>query len=72
MSTIKTPAAADYLGMSVSTLEKSRVSGVGGPPYLKLGRSVRYRCADLDRWLEERVRHNTSAAAPKSALGHAQ
>ena len=48
--------AAAYLGVSPSTLEKSRVSGVllgaAAPAYLRLGsKSIRYRRADLDAWL---------------------
>lgn len=60
-----TKIAAAYLGISKSTLEKMRVNG-GGPPFLKLGRSVRYRADDLDRWLSERVRLNTSGAVDDS------
>jgi predicted DNA-binding transcriptional regulator AlpA len=52
-------AAAKRIGMSVAFLRMARLRGVVGgrtpsPPYLKLGRSVRYDCADLDRWLSER------------------
>ena len=48
---------AQYLDMSVSWLRQSRMNGnrknhTLAPPYVKLGRSVRYLVADLDRWLE--------------------
>jgi excisionase family DNA binding protein len=43
--------AAAYLAMSSHTLRAWRARG-GGPAFHKLGRSVRYRVADLDRWLE--------------------
>lgn len=67
---LDTKAAAKRLGLSASTLEKLRVYG-GGPPYCKLQRSVRYRYADLTRWIEDRVRSNTSAPnAPANAGGH--
>ncbi|MFN3859650.1 MAG: helix-turn-helix transcriptional regulator [Caulobacter sp.] len=52
-------AAAEHLGLSVSTLNKLRVFG-GGPVFLKLGRRVVYDLADLDRWLETKRRRSTS------------
>lgn len=51
--------AADYIGLSASTLNKLRVFG-GGPVFLKLGRRVAYDVADLDVWIAERRRHSTS------------
>jgi excisionase family DNA binding protein len=54
--------AADFLRLSVRTLERLRVSG-GGPIYVKCGRLVRYRQSDLDRWLSSRERHSTSEEA---------
>ncbi|MGZ4954264.1 MAG: helix-turn-helix transcriptional regulator [Methylobacter sp.] len=43
---------ADYLQVSVSTLEKQRsLYPHNHPPYLKLGRCVRYKTADVARWL---------------------
>ena len=47
---LSTEQAAAYVGLSRSTLEKSRVRG-DGPAYLKLGQSVRYRPDDLELWL---------------------
>lgn len=51
--------AADHIGMSVSYLRMDRLRGnVGkrtpGPPYYKIGRSIRYDVRDLDAWLEGR------------------
>lgn len=57
--------AAPYCGVSVSYLRQSRTrhSDIEGPPYLKIGRAVRYRQADLDAWLESHlVRPELSAA----------
>lgn len=53
------PEAAEYLGISASTLAKLRVYG-GGPAFLKLGRKVLYERADLDSWLAERKYQSTS------------
>jgi excisionase family DNA binding protein len=58
-SLLTTKEAAKYLGLSVSTLNKLRLTGEG-PAYFKLGRSVRYRLSDLDIWVEKRRRASTS------------
>lgn len=49
-------AAAIYIGMSVAYLRADRSRGIvggrtPGPAFLRLGRCVRYRRADLDTWL---------------------
>jgi predicted DNA-binding transcriptional regulator AlpA len=59
---MRTPEAADYLGMSESWLNKTRVTG-NGPKYVKLSRAVAYRRSDLDSFLNQRVRNSTSEAA---------
>jgi excisionase family DNA binding protein len=61
---MNTDAAAQYTGLGRSTIEKLRVYG-GGPRYLKLGRSVRYRAEDLDAWLADRVVQSTSDASER-------
>jgi len=52
--------AARYIGMSVAFLRADRMNGhrsgrTPGPPFLQIGRSIRYLASDLDSWLE-RVR----------------
>ena len=56
---LRTSEAADYIGLSKSTLEKLRVTG-GGPEYAALGRVVVYRFEDLDEWVSARKRRSTS------------
>ncbi len=51
--------AANAVGLAPSTLAKLRVRG-GGPPYLKLGRSVRYPQDELLIWRNARIRKSTS------------
>ena len=50
--------AAAYIGLSVAFLRAARCRGLSdrtpSPPYLKLGRAVRYDRADLDAWLDAR------------------
>jgi hypothetical protein len=57
--TVDTEGASRHIGLAVSTLEKLRVSGEG-PPFVKLGRAVRYRVSDLESFLAKRVVHSTS------------
>ena len=66
---MRTPAAARYLGIAESTLNKTRLTGEG-PSFVKVGpRAVAYRRADLDAWLQARVRRSTSdtTATPTAA-----
>ncbi len=54
-----TPQAANYLGLSVSTLNKWRVYGQG-PKFVKLGRAVRYRVEDLVQFAKMCSKSSTS------------
>lgn len=56
---LTTNAAAHYLGISPATLSTWRVRRSDGPNFVKVGRSVRYRCFDLDSWLSCRVHSHT-------------
>jgi len=49
-----TKEVSDYLGVSMSILNKWRMKTykVAGPPFFKLGRLVRYDRAHLDAWAE--------------------
>jgi hypothetical protein len=51
--------AAFFLKVSGSWLAKSRMRG-DGPPYIRIGRSVRYRLEDLVRWLKGQQRFSTA------------
>jgi predicted DNA-binding transcriptional regulator AlpA len=44
---------AAALRVSVACIRRWRLAGIG-PKFVKVGRSVRYRAADLERWLAER------------------
>ena len=46
--------AAEYLGVSIKSLEKWRLLRQG-PAYVKLSRAVRYRQIDLDAYMAERL-----------------
>jgi hypothetical protein len=55
--------AAQLCNVSVSFLNKSRITG-GGPRYVKFSPSPRgrvgYQLDDLERWVESKKRQNTS------------
>ena len=51
--------AAFYLKVSESWLAKARMRG-DGPPYIKVGRSIRYSEAALQQWMKSRQRLSTS------------
>ena len=59
---INEKAAAEFLGLSVRTVQDYRQRG-GGPRYIVISsRCLRYRRADLRDWAEERLRVSTSDA----------
>jgi len=52
---------AEYIGMSRSFLRQSRMEGnrenrTPAPPFIKIGRAVRYLREDLDNWLNSFTR----------------
>lgn len=46
--------AADFVSVKVQTLAAWRMLG-RGPAFIRLGRAIRYRRADLERYLEEQT-----------------
>lgn len=48
---LKQKEVATWTGMSEAWLEQSRFKGIG-IPYIKIGRAVRYRTEDVQRWIE--------------------
>ena len=59
---LTTAEAARYVRLSKPTLERFRRTGEG-PLYVKLGGAVRYRRAELDKWLESRLVASTSTSS---------
>jgi hypothetical protein len=58
--------AAEFLGVSVRTLQAWRVRG-GGPPYVKIGRAVRYQRRTLVNFQEQHTVSSTTEADAKGA-----
>ncbi len=57
-------AAAQFLDNSPGTLSVWRSTGRYNLPFIKIGRNVRYRRADLVAWLEKRTRETGATAGP--------
>lgn len=55
---------ARIAGRSVSSVRTWRWARKGGPRYVKIGASVRYRPEDIARWLESRPTGGGEYAAP--------
>jgi hypothetical protein len=58
--------AAEYIGTSTSYLRHSRVRGstkcTDAPPFVRIGKAIRYLPEDLDSWLADRRRMPGEAA----------
>ena len=60
IATLMTPNdAATVLKVSLSWLAKARMRG-DGPPYIRVGRSIRYADVALMQWMKSRQRSSTS------------
>lgn len=46
---------ADFLRKPERTLQQWRYLGIG-PKYVKVGRDVRYRWEDVEKWLDDQAR----------------
>lgn len=53
---------AARLGISRSYLDQARMRG-DGPPFMRIGRAVRYRWGAVIEWAEARAARSTSEAA---------
>lgn len=57
MILLNTTEVAALLRISPATLEKARSTGMGDyPPFIHIGRHVRYRMTDFNEWLNRRER----------------
>ena len=60
IETLLTPVqAADFLQIKPNTLAKWRVTGEG-PPFVRVGRAIRYSMRELMRFIERQTRRSTS------------
>lgn len=59
---LSTEGVAELLGIPAATVRYWRHTG-RGPHGFRVGRAVRYRRTDLDRWIEERERAERLSAS---------
>ena len=62
---LTTPKAAAALGVSEQFLEQDRLTRRHGVPFVRVGRAIRYRQADLDAWVE---RHAVGVPAAEARV----
>ena len=67
---LETVHAADELGLSPRTLEGWRRRGEG-PPYLKIGRRVKYRPEDIEAFKATRLQASSGPAEAHLTEPHA-
>jgi predicted DNA-binding transcriptional regulator AlpA len=60
---LTTDQAAALCKLSPRTFESLRVKG-GGPIFIRLGRAIRYRLEDVEAWIRDHSRRNTSEESP--------
>lgn len=58
-SYLSTIEAARLTGLSPAWFERSRWAG-GGPPFVKVGRAVRYPLDELHSWMRQRLCRSTT------------
>ncbi len=63
---LKTAEAAAILGIGKSTLDQDRLYGKLGLPFVRLGRSVRYRRSDIEAYLKN-LKANTCTSSDELA-----
>ncbi|MBO5441489.1 MAG: helix-turn-helix domain-containing protein [Alphaproteobacteria bacterium] len=56
---LNTSEASQYLGVTRDTLAVWRTTRRYELPYIKVGRLVKYRLSDLDKWLNQRTKEKS-------------
>jgi predicted DNA-binding transcriptional regulator AlpA len=65
--TMPSAAASYYLGMSEAWLRAGRANkDPDAPPYIRIGRSIRYFPEELDEWLAARPRHGKALSVSRA------
>lgn len=62
---LTTDQLSSMLAISKSAIERDRISGtVRYPPYLKIGKSCRYRLSDVTTWLDSQTLRSHTSESP--------
>ena len=60
---LNTKQASEILGVTVKSLANSRYTGIGiQVPYVKMGKSVRYKESALEKYIEDNTINHTGEA----------
>ena len=62
---LTTDQLAEVTGHSASFYNKARLVG-NGPPFITIGRTIRYRQIDVENWLYEQSHQRTDAQAGRA------
>lgn len=52
---------AQIIGAAVGTLNRARIFGGNFPPYIKRGKSVRYKLSTVTKWMADQEEHQTTS-----------
>jgi excisionase family DNA binding protein len=66
---LKTAVVAAILGIGKSTLDQDRLYGRLGLPFVRLGRSIRYRRSDVEAYLQNLKAFTSTSAADDAGHG---
>lgn len=58
---LKVEEAAAIIGAAVGTLNRARIFGGNFPPYIKRGKSVRYKLSTIIKWMADQEEHQTTS-----------
>lgn len=59
---------SEITGMAVGTLNKARTTGeTDAPPWVKIGKSVRYRASSLQAWINSKTEYRHTTAHQQAA-----
>lgn len=58
---------AEITGLAVATLNRARIYGTDAPPWVKIGKSVRYRASSLQAWITNKTEYQHTSAQQAAA-----
>lgn len=58
---------AAITGLAVATLNRARIYGTDAPPWVKIGKSVRYRASSLQAWITGKTEYQHTSDQQQAA-----
>jgi len=59
---------AEFLGIQANTLARWKWAGKDGPPDVHVGRAIRYRASEVEKWIADTYRPKSSSARRQVCL----